>query len=122
MERIYFVFASISGAVGVMLGAFGAHALKSKLTPDLLNTFETGVRYQMYHAFALFAVAFAISRNGTSDLLDAAGLLFISGTILFSGSLYLLAATRYKRLGAITPFGGLAFVAGWLLLAFEFLR
>jgi uncharacterized membrane protein YgdD (TMEM256/DUF423 family) len=118
MERIFFVLGSFSGALGVVLGAFGAHALRARLSTDLLNSFETGVRYQMYHAFAVLAVAFAISRYGPSSLVSAAGLLFILGTLVFSGSLYILAATRYKWLGAITPLGGIAFIAGWLCLAF----
>lgn len=117
MERFFFILGSISGAVAVMLGAFGAHTLRSSLSADLLNTFETGVRYQMYHALALLAIAFAISRYGPSDLLSAGGWLFIAGTILFSGSLYLLAATDTKWLGAITPIGGVSFIGGWLCLA-----
>ncbi len=122
MERLFFSLASISGALGVMLGAFGAHALKARLTPDLLDTFETGVRYQMYHAFALLAVAFALSRYSPSSLLNASGWLFIAGTLIFSGSLYLLAVTGLRWLGAITPLGGVAFIAGWLCLAFAVWR
>jgi uncharacterized membrane protein YgdD (TMEM256/DUF423 family) len=118
MERILFILGSLSGALGVVLGAFGAHALRARLSPDLLNTFETAVRYQMYHALALLAVAFALSRYGPSTLLSAAGWLFVLGTLIFSGSLYLLAATNYKWLGAITPLGGIAFIAGWFCLAF----
>lgn len=117
MERFFLILGSTSGAVAVMLGAFGAHALRNSLSAALLNTFETGVRYQMYHALALFAVAFAISRYGPSNLLSAGGGLFIAGTILFSGSLYLLAATNIKWMGAITPLGGVAFIGGWLCLA-----
>lgn len=118
MERIFFVLGSFSAALGVVLGAFGAHALRAHLSTDLLNTFETGVRYQMYHAFALLAAALAISRYGPSSLLGAAGVLFILGTLIFSGSLYLLSVTRVKWLGAITPLGGISFIAGWLCLAF----
>ncbi len=117
MERLFFIVASLSGALGVALGAFGAHGLKARLTPELLDTFETGVRYQMYHAVALFAVAFALSRYAPSSLLNIAGWLFIAGTILFCGSLYLLVISNVRWLGAITPFGGLAFIAGWLCLA-----
>jgi uncharacterized membrane protein YgdD (TMEM256/DUF423 family) len=117
MERLFFVIGSLSGAVSVLLGAFGAHALRAQLSSDLLNTFETGVRYQMFHALALFAVAFAISRYGASATLSASGWLFVAGTALFSGSLYLLAATNAKWFGAITPLGGIAFIAGWLCLA-----
>ncbi len=117
MDRIFFILASLSGALGVMLGAFGAHALRARLSPDLLDTFETGVRYQMYHVFALLAVSFALARVGPSGWLNAAGWLFILGTLLFSGSLYLLSWTGVRWLGAITPFGGVAFIAGWLCLA-----
>ncbi len=99
------------------LGAFGAHALKARMTPDLLTTFETGVRYQMYHALAMLAVALAMTRVSAVGLLNAAGWLFVVGTLLFSGSLYLLCFTHKRWLGAITPFGGLAFIAGWLCLA-----
>ena len=117
MEKIFLISGALSGALAVMLGAFGAHALKSSLSLDLLDTFETAVRYQMYHALALVAAAFAFSRYGPSNLLSAAGLLVISGTLLISGSLYLLAATNIKWLGAITLLGGIAFIAGWLCLA-----
>ncbi len=122
MERLFFSLGSISGALAVILGAFGAHALSARLTANLLDTFETGVRYEMYHALALLAVAFAISRYGSSGLLTASGWLFIIGTVLFSGSLYILSLTGVRWLGAITPFGGLAFIAGWLCLAIGFWR
>jgi uncharacterized membrane protein YgdD (TMEM256/DUF423 family) len=117
MERLFLTLGSFSAGLGVVLGAFGAHALRDKLSSDLLNTFETGVRYQMFHALALFVVAFVISRYGPSGWLNASGWLFLVGTVLFSGSLYFLAVTNVKWLGAITPFGGIAFIAGWLCLA-----
>ncbi len=97
-------------------GAFGAHALKSRLTPDMLAVFEVGVRYQLVHALALLAVAWAITRWPGRVALHA-GALFIAGIVLFSGSLYLLALTGERSLGAITPFGGVAFLAGWACLA-----
>ncbi len=117
MNPFFFLLGSISGGLAVALGAFGAHALKARLTPDLLTTFETGVRYQMYHALALLAVALAMARVPVTSLLTLAGWLFLIGTLLFSGSLYLLCFTRRRWLGAITPFGGLAFIAGWVCLA-----
>jgi uncharacterized membrane protein YgdD (TMEM256/DUF423 family) len=118
MERLFFAIGSVSALMGVAAGAFGAHALKNHLSADLLNTFEVGVRYQMYHAFALIAVAWAQSRwPGT--LVITSGWLFIIGTALFSGSLYALSLTGLRWLGAITPFGGLAFLAGWLCLAWN---
>ncbi len=116
MDRIFFLLGSLSAGLGVALGAFGAHGLRARLTPDLLATFETGVRYQVYHALALLAVAWAVTRWSGSGLPALAGWLFIAGTILFSGSLYLLALTGVRILGAITPLGGVAFIAGWLLL------
>lgn len=116
MDRVFLVAGAASGCVAVALGAFAAHALKARLAPEVLATFEVGVRYQMYHALALFAVAWACTRwPGT--LANAGGWLFVAGTLLFSGSLYLLALTGEKWLGAITPLGGLAFLAGWLCLA-----
>ncbi len=117
MNQLFFLFGSISGGLAVALGAFGAHALKARLTPDLLTTFETGVRYQMYHALALLAVALTMTHAPAASLLSAAGWLFVIGTLLFSGSLYLLSFTRRRWLGAVTPFGGLAFIAGWVCLA-----
>ncbi len=122
MDRFFLVIGALSGALAVMLGAFGAHALRARLSPELLDTFETGVRYQMYHALALLAIGFVISRSGPSTLLSAAGWLLIAGTLIFSGSLYLLAATNFKWLGEITPLGGVAFILGWLCLAFGLWR
>lgn len=116
MDKLFFIIGTVSAALGVLIGAFGAHGLSSRLTPELLDTFETGVRYHMYHAFALIIVGLALSR-GSSNLLGWAGWAFLIGTLLFSGSLYLLALSGNRFLGAITPFGGLAFIAGWLLLA-----
>ena len=101
---------------GVALGAFGAHALKSRLDTEMLAAFETGVRYQMYHALALFAVAWGYSR-WQGKWFPAAGWLFVAGILLFSGSLYLLALTGESWSGMITPIGGLSFLAGWLCLA-----
>ncbi|HEY3934141.1 MAG TPA: DUF423 domain-containing protein [Gemmatimonadales bacterium] len=102
------------GALGVVLGAFGAHALRARLEPRDLEIFETGVRYQMYHAFALLAAAWLISRQAPSA--TTAAWAFVAGVIVFSGSLYLMVATGQRWLGAITPIGGLAFIAGWILL------
>lgn len=121
MDRLFMIAGSASAFVGVAAGAFGAHGLKGKLTPDALQVFETGVRYQMYHAFALFVVAWAQTRYEGAAL-NAGGWLFIVGTILFSGSLYLLSLTGARWFGAITPFGGVAFLAGWLCLAWSALK
>jgi uncharacterized membrane protein YgdD (TMEM256/DUF423 family) len=120
-ERLFLALGAISSFVGVAAGAFGAHGLKSRLSAEMLVIFETGVRYQMYHAFALFFVAWANSRFPGS-LLTTAGWLFVVGTILFSGSLYLLSLTETRWLGAITPLGGVAFLSGWLCLAWAALK
>lgn len=116
MTRLFFALGSISGGLAVALGAFGAHVLKARLAADMLANFETGARYQMYHALALLAVAWAASRWPDSALPVAAGWLFVAGTLLFSGSLYVMAFTGLRWLGAVTPLGGVAFVAGWLCL------
>jgi uncharacterized membrane protein YgdD (TMEM256/DUF423 family) len=117
MERIFFVLAALFGGLAVALGAFGAHALEARLTPRLLEIFETGVRYHFYHALALIAVVVALGRWPQSNLPVIAGWLFVAGIVIFSGSLYLLALTGIRWLGAITPIGGVAFIAGWLCLA-----
>jgi len=116
MDRVFFLCGTVSAFVAVAAGAFGAHALRARLGPDLLAVFETAARYQMYHALALIAVAWATTRWDAVPV-RTAGWLFVAGTILFSGSLYLLALTGVRGLGAVTPFGGLCFLAGWLLLA-----
>ncbi|MEX0806691.1 MAG: DUF423 domain-containing protein [Candidatus Binatia bacterium] len=115
MERFFFTAGSLIAFLGVALGAFAAHGLKSRLTPDMLEIFETGVRYQMYHAFGLFAVAWASSHWPESNV-NAAGWCFIIGIIVFSGSLYVLSLTGVRWLGAITPLGGVAFLIGWAIL------
>ena len=116
MERVFFLLGSLSGLIAVAAGAFGAHTLRHRIPADLLATFETGVRYQMYHALALVAVAWAITR-WTNSLTTLAGWLFVAGTLIFSGSLYALSLTGARWLGAITPLGGVAFIGGWLCLA-----
>ncbi len=115
MERLFFLVGSISALIAVVLGAFGAHGLKGRLTTEMLNAFEVGVRYQMYHALALLAVAWALSRWPRTEV-TVAGWLFVAGTIIFSGSLYLLSLTGVRWIGAITPIGGVAFLIGWLSL------
>lgn len=116
MDRAFALAGALSAFIAVAAGAFGAHALRARLAPDLLVVFETGARYQMYHALALLAVAWA-SNHWPGTPLRVAGWLFIGGTLLFSGSLYLLALTGARWLGAITPLGGLLFLAGWAALA-----
>jgi uncharacterized membrane protein YgdD (TMEM256/DUF423 family) len=116
MERRIFAFGSVLAGLGVAFGAFGAHALKVSLSPKMLDTFETGVRYQMYHGLGLLALAWAINHWPERRLWPAAWLL-LAGTVVFSGSLYLLVLTGVRWLGAITPIGGVALVAGWGLAA-----
>ncbi len=116
MDRIFFLLGALLAGLSVGLGAFGAHALRARLEAALLANFETGARYQMYHALALLAVAWAVTRWPNSNLPVIAGWLFIAGVVLFAGSLYLLAFTGQRWLGAVTPLGGAAFLAGWLCL------
>ena len=118
MDRTFLLLGSICGFLGVAFGAFGAHALRSRLSTDMLAVFETAVRYQMFHAFALLVVALAIGHIGSARLLQLAGWLFFGGIVLFSGSLYALAFTGIRTLGAVTPLGGLLFLAGWASLVF----
>jgi uncharacterized membrane protein YgdD (TMEM256/DUF423 family) len=121
MTRAFVVLGAFSALVAVGLGAFGAHGLRSRLVPDMLATFEIGVRYQMYHALALLAVAWASTR-WPGGAVNAAGWLFVAGTLVFSGSLYVLSLTGQRWLGAVTPLGGACFLAGWLALAWGALR
>ncbi len=115
MERIFFALGSLSALIAVAAGAFGAHALSDRLSADMLSTFETGVRYQMYHGLALLGAAWAVAR-WSGPLTTAAGWLFVAGTLIFSGSLYALSLSGVRWLGAITPLGGIAFIGGWLCL------
>ena len=116
MARTFLLIGALSGFVGVALGAFGAHGLRSRLSPDMLAVFETGVRYHLIHAVVLVALAAWMDRL-SGWLVTTAGWLFFTGIVLFSGSLYLLALTGVTILGAITPLGGLAFLGGWACLA-----
>jgi uncharacterized membrane protein YgdD (TMEM256/DUF423 family) len=118
MDRTFGTLGALSALLAVGAGAFGAHALRQRLPPDLLAVFETAARYQMYHALALLFVAVAAARGG-GQALDLAGWLFLAGTVLFSGSLYVLALSGIRWLGAITPLGGLALLLGWLALAWS---
>jgi uncharacterized membrane protein YgdD (TMEM256/DUF423 family) len=113
MDRDFMLIGAVAGLLGVGFGAFGAHGLSTRLSPEMLAVFETAVRYQMYHALALLLTAAAIGRLGDARLLVIAGWFFTAGIVLFSGSLYTLALTGTTILGAITPFGGLAFLIGW---------
>lgn len=121
MDRIFFALGSLSAGLAVAAGAFGAHALRARLSAADLAIYETAARYQMYHALALIAVAWAWQR-WPGPLPQWAGWLFVAGTLLFAGSLYLLVFTGQRWLGAVTPLGGVAFLAGWACLAIQALR
>ena len=116
-DRFFAVAGAVSAFLAVAAGAFGAHALRARLSPDLLAVFETGARYQMYHALALLAVAWLTATRPGGHAAVWAGTLFLLGTVVFSGSLYVLALTGLRWIGAITPLGGVAFLAGWGCLA-----
>jgi uncharacterized membrane protein YgdD (TMEM256/DUF423 family) len=116
VDRTFLLIGALAGFTAVALGAFGAHALRARLAPDMLIVFETGVRYQMYHALAVIVTGLILARMG-GWLIVTAGWLFTAGIVLFSGSLYLLAFTGVTVLGAITPIGGVAFLLGWACLA-----
>jgi uncharacterized membrane protein YgdD (TMEM256/DUF423 family) len=118
VDRLFLVLGSLSGFLAVAVGAFGAHLLRGRIAPDLVPVFETAQRQHMLHVAALLGVAWAATRwPGAATA--AAGWLFVAGTVLFSGSLYLLAITGQRWLGAITPIGGVALLLGWLTLAWR---
>lgn len=121
MHKIHLILGSILAGLGVVLGAFGAHGLKQIVPPETVSSYQTGVQYQMYHAFALLIVGI-LSERLSSNLVNWAGAFFVLGIILFSGSLYLLASLKAMNkvgvsgIGIITPIGGLMFIVGWILL------
>lgn len=117
MAKNYLLIAALSGLLAVALGAFGAHGLKQRLGADLLAVFQTGVQYHFYHTLALLAVALLLLQAPQSTELRWSALLFCIGIVIFSGSLYVLSITGIRWLGAITPLGGVAFIAGWIFLA-----
>ena len=121
MVASWFAIGAVLCGLGVTLGAFGAHGLRGRLTPEMLAVFETGIRYHLLHAVALLAVAWASAR-WPNVWVGVSGWLFISGIVIFSGSLYLLAVTGTRWLGAITPIGGLCFILGWATLAMGALK
>jgi uncharacterized membrane protein YgdD (TMEM256/DUF423 family) len=119
--KVFIVLGAAFGALSVAAGAFGAHALRSHLEPRMLEVFETAARYQMYHAFALFAAAWLVQQT-QAPAAQLAGWAFVAGILLFSGSLYGMIFTGIRGLGAITPFGGVAFMVGWAALAVAALK
>jgi len=117
MHNKSFIAGCVYAFLAVGLGAFGAHALKERLSADMMAVYHTGIQYQMFHALALLVVAFAYAYAGDSNKIRWAGRLFQLGIVLFSGSLYVLAISGLKWFGAITPLGGVSFLAGWMMLA-----
>lgn len=117
MANLFISLASVSGLLAVAFGAFGAHALRGRLDDYAMGVFETAVQYHFYHSLALLAVGVLALSQPQTALLKSSGWLFLLGLLVFSGSLYILSLTGIKWLGAITPLGGLAFIAGWGCLA-----
>jgi uncharacterized membrane protein YgdD (TMEM256/DUF423 family) len=127
MHKIHLILGSILAGLGVVLGAFGAHGLKQIVPPETVSSYQTGVQYQMYHAFALLIIGI-LSERLSSNLVNWAGAFFVLGIVLFSGSLYLLASLKamnkvgFSGIGIITPIGGLMFIAGWILLLIAIIK
>ena len=117
MAKLIIILAGVNGFLAVSIGAFAAHMLRDRLSPELLNTFQTGVQYHMYHALALLGIGLMMLNFSASNLLRISAYLMMSGIILFSGSLYLLSITGLRWLGAITPLGGLCYLTAWALIA-----
>ena len=123
VARLFLTLGSINAALAVIFGAFGAHALKARVSPDMLNAYQVGSHYHFYHALGMLIVGLlAMHLNNSEGALRLSGYLMLAGVVLFSGSLYLLAATGVTWLGAITPIGGLAFIAAWVVLAITVFR
>jgi uncharacterized membrane protein YgdD (TMEM256/DUF423 family) len=117
MSKVFIILGSLNAFLAVALGAFGAHGLQNKLTEQMLATYETGVKYHMMHALGLILIGIISRYTSSSVLINWSGWLICAGIVLFSGSLYVLSISGIRWLGAITPLGGLCFLAGWLLLA-----
>jgi uncharacterized membrane protein YgdD (TMEM256/DUF423 family) len=117
MRSVFLLFGALSALVGVGMGAFGAHGLKTVISPEMLTIYQTGVTYQMWHALGLIGIALIRQQAPDSKLLHWSGWLMFAGIVLFSGSLYALALLNHHWLGMITPFGGVCFIAAWLLIA-----
>ena len=122
LPKLFLVLGALIGALAVVLGAFGAHALRARLAPDVLAVYNTAVQYHFWHALALVAIGIVAIHLPGSTALKWSGALMLAGIVLFSGSLYVLALTGARSLGAVTPFGGAAFIAGWVLLALAVAR
>lgn len=115
--RWFLLLGAANAALAVLLGAFGAHSLKTHLAVDMLAVYQTGLQYHLFHALGLLAVGFALKQIGDSAWLRWSGWLMLAGIVLFSGSLYILGTTGWKWLGAVTPLGGVSFIIAWTLFA-----
>jgi len=122
VARTFIALGSINAALAVILGAFGAHALKARISPEMLSVYHTASQYHFYHALGMLLIGALASQFRTGGALQLSGFLMLAGIVLFSGSLYLLAVTGVTWLGAITPLGGVAFIAAWVVLAYAALR
>ena len=122
MSKLIICCGALSAALSVILGAFAAHALKSRMPPETLAVFQTGVQYQFYHSLGLILIGLSVQVTKASALLTSAGWLMLAGMLLFSGSLYLISFSGIRSFGLITPVGGTAFIVAWLLLAIGILR
>lgn len=120
--KIFIQLAAIFGALAVMIGAFGAHGLKERIAPELMTVYQTGVQYHFYHVAALLAVGMLALQSPPSSWLNISGWAFVTGILIFSGSLYVLAISGIRWLGAVTPIGGVAFIVGWIALLIHFLK
>jgi len=122
VARTFIALGSINAALAVILGAFGAHALKARISPEMLSVYHTASQYHFYHALGMLLIGALASQFRTSGALQLSGFLMLAGIVLFSGSLYILAVTGVTWLGAITPLGGVAFIAAWVVLAYAAMR
>ncbi|MGP4081661.1 DUF423 domain-containing protein [Pseudalkalibacillus sp. R45] len=122
MFKLFILLGTLNAGLSVVLGAFGAHGLESKLSSKMMEVFKTGVQYHIFHALGLFVVAFLADKFPNSSMLGAAGWIMLLGILLFSGSLYVLSVTGISKLGIITPFGGLAFIISWVLIIIAMLK
>ncbi|HWG34413.1 MAG TPA: DUF423 domain-containing protein [Gemmatimonadaceae bacterium] len=122
VARTFIALGSINAALAVILGAFGAHALKARISPEMLSVYHTASQYHFYHALGMLLIGALASQFRTSGALQLSGFLMLAGIVLFSGSLYILAVTGVTWLGAVTPLGGVAFIAAWAVLAYAAMR
>ncbi|HEY7897746.1 MAG TPA: DUF423 domain-containing protein [Gemmatimonadaceae bacterium] len=122
VARLFILLGSVNAALAVILGAFGAHMLKARLSPEMLNVYQVGSHYHFYHAIGMLVVGLLAAQLHNDGAVQLSGFLMLAGIVLFSGSLYLLAVTGLTWLGAVAPLGGLAFIAAWVVLAVAVLR